>query len=111
MMSLLRLCCRYLLNASFRILILNDWTKKLLPKTCEAAQGPRRSLSEMTEDQIYDIKKALLKDTGVHLEVACYDDKSLQQRTDMVQRQHRVELVEEDVHVPKAHGSGLANGV
>ncbi len=95
---------RYLLIASFRKLILNEWTKKLLPKTREAALGPRRPLSEMTEDQIYDIKKALLEDTDVHLEVACYYDKTLQHKADLIRHQHSVE---ENVHVPQAHGSGI----
>jgi hypothetical protein len=58
----------------------------------------------MTEQQIYDIKKALLEDTDVHIEVACNFDKSLQHRADMIRNKHRDD---EDVHIPQAHGTKL----
>ncbi len=75
---------RYLLNAQFKNIVLNECTKELLRKTRDAALETRRPLSDMTEEQIYNISKALLADTKVHLKAAWQYDESLMSKARLV---------------------------
>ncbi len=103
---------RFLLNAQFKKIVLDECTKELLPKTREAALGPPCQLSEMTERQILDIGKALLADTKVHLKVACQYDESLMSKAKFVLFKPKEDGDNDgDVHVPQAHGSCTVNSV
>lgn len=96
---------RYLLNAKFKKVALNECTAELFPKTREAALAPRRKLDEMTEQQIIDIKKALLEDTKFHLEVAGHFDGSLLRKTNALLSSFEG-IEDDDIHVPQSHGGG-----
>ncbi len=103
---------RFLLNAKFKKIVMNKCTKELLPKTREAALGPRCQLSEMTEMQILDIGKALLADTKEQLDVACQYDESLMSKAKYVLFKPENDGDNDgDVHVPQAHGCGTVNSV